>query len=79
MPDLTPTQTANHTEILAVPPPQPTLRLFQFVCGLSLALSAALSILWSLHWPLIGDASLIHYIVFLTQRMAWPPTASSAT
>jgi len=38
------------------------------VWGVSLAISALLYFTWSWRWPLVGDASLIHYIVFLTER-----------
>ena len=47
---------------------QPALLVFELVCTLFLAVSATLAILFSLHWPLVGDASLIHYIVFLTRH-----------
>jgi hypothetical protein len=36
--------------------------------GASLAVSALLYFVWSWRWPLVGDASLIHYIVFLTEH-----------
>jgi hypothetical protein len=45
---------------------------------LSIALSACLSFsatlyfLWSWRWPLVGDASLIHYIALLVER-GWSP------
>jgi hypothetical protein len=45
---------------------------------LSIALSACLSFsallyfAWSWHWPLVGDASLIHYIALLIER-GWSP------
>ena len=44
------------------------LRLFQLTLAVSLSVSTLLFILWSRHWPLVGDASLIHYIGFLIQR-----------
>ena len=34
----------------------------------SLLVSTALYLLWSRHWPLVGDAALIHYIGFLIQH-----------
>jgi hypothetical protein len=34
----------------------------------SLAVPAVLYFIWSWRWPLVGDASLIHYIVFLTEH-----------
>jgi hypothetical protein len=47
-------------------------RLFRAALAASLALSALLFFLWSWRWPLVGDASLIHYIGFLIQR-GWAP------
>jgi hypothetical protein len=38
----------------------------------SLAISTLLFVVWSRHWPLVGDASLIHYIGFLIER-GWAP------
>jgi hypothetical protein len=48
------------------------VRLFRIALATSLALSAMLFFLWSWHWPLLGDASLIHYIAFLIER-GWAP------
>jgi hypothetical protein len=47
-------------------------RLFRIALAASLTLSALLFFLWSWRWPLVGDASLIHYIGFLIQR-GWAP------
>jgi len=47
-------------------------RLFRAALAISLTLSALLFFLWSWRWPLLGDASLIHYIGFLIQR-GWVP------
>jgi len=47
-------------------------RLFRLALTLSLTLSALLYFLWSWRWPLVGDASLMHYIAFLIQRH-WVP------
>jgi len=62
-----------------VPPPTPerasavTLsRLFRPALAASLTVSALLFFLWSWRWPLVGDASLMHYIGFLIQR-GWVP------
>lgn len=62
-----------------MPPPSPArvfkatpLRLFRAALAVSLAVSAVLYFLWSWRWPLVGDASLIHYIGFLIQR-GWAP------
>ncbi len=44
------------------------LRLFRLALGCSLAISTLLFILWTWHWPLVGDASLIHYICFLIEH-----------
>jgi thiamine transporter ThiT len=48
------------------------LRLFRAALAVSLTVSALLFFLWSWRWPLVGDASLIHYIGFLIQR-GWAP------
>ena len=62
-----------------MPPPTPerasavTLsRLFRFALAVSLTVSALFFFLWSWRWPLIGDASLMHYIGFLIER-GWAP------
>ncbi len=47
-------------------------RLFQLALATSLTISAFLYFLWSWRWPLVGDASLMHYIAFLTGR-GWAP------
>jgi hypothetical protein len=47
-------------------------RLFRVLLAASLALSALFYFLWSWRWPLVGDASLIHYIGFLIER-GWAP------
>jgi thiamine transporter ThiT len=52
--------------------PHGPARLFRLPLAASFALSAALYFVWSWHWPLVGDASLIHYIAFLIQR-GWAP------
>src|ERR1017187_9816135 len=49
-----------------------TARLFRVALAASLTLSALLFFLWSWRWPLVGDASLIHYIGFLIQH-GWAP------
>jgi hypothetical protein len=49
-----------------------TARLFRVTLAASLTLSALLYFLWSWRWPLVGDASLIHYIGFLIER-GWVP------
>jgi hypothetical protein len=48
------------------------MRLFRLALAVSLSLSALLFFLFSWHWPLVGDASLMHYIVFLIER-GWAP------
>src|ERR1035441_5977198 len=62
-----------------MPPPSPArvlkgtpLRLFRAAVAVSLTVSALLYFLWSWRWPLVGDASLIHYIGFLIQRGCAP-------
>jgi len=47
-------------------------RLFRVALATSLGLCALLFFLWSWRWPLVGDASLIHYIGFLIER-GWAP------
>ncbi len=47
---------------------QNAIRLLRFAIAASLLVSTALYVVWSRHWPLVGDASLIHYIVFLMQH-----------
>jgi len=47
-------------------------RIFRLALAASLAISALLFFAWSWHWPLLGDASLIHYIAFLIER-GWAP------
>ena len=54
--------------------PQLIPRLFRAALAASLTVSALLYFLWSWRWPLVGDASLIHYIGFLIQR-GWVPYA----
>ena len=49
-----------------------TARLFRLALAASLTVSALLFFLWSWRWPLVGDASLIHYIGFLIER-GWAP------
>lgn len=40
------------------------VRLFQLTLAVPLAASALLFAVWSRHWPLVGDASIIHYVAF---------------
>jgi hypothetical protein len=47
-------------------------RIFRLALALSLTVSAGLFFVWSRRWPLVGDASLIHYIAFLIER-GWAP------
>jgi hypothetical protein len=54
------------------PSPISIARLFRALLVASLALSALFYFVWSWRWPLVGDASLIHYIGFLSQR-GWAP------
>lgn len=48
------------------------VRLFRVALAASLSLSALLFFAWSWRWPLVGDASLIHYIAWLIGR-GWAP------
>jgi hypothetical protein len=47
-------------------------RIFRYALAASLAVSALLYVPFTWHWPLVGDASLIHYIAFLIER-GWAP------
>ncbi len=47
-------------------------RLFRIALAASLSLSALAFFVWSWRWPLVGDASLIHYIAWLIGR-GWAP------
>ena len=49
-----------------------SMRVLRWLVAGSLAISTLLLILWSRHWPLVGDAALIHYIGFLIER-GWAP------
>src|SRR5580704_10601645 len=44
------------------------LSLFRLALACTLTVSTVLFVLWSRHWPLVGDASLIHYIAFLIEH-----------
>jgi hypothetical protein len=41
------------------------IRWLQVIFGSSLAISIAIFVITTIHWPLVGDASLIHYICFM--------------
>jgi hypothetical protein len=47
-------------------------RVFRILLAASLIVSALLFFVWSWRWPLVGDASLIHYIGWLIGR-GWAP------
>ena len=47
-------------------------RVFRVALAVSLSLSALLFFVWSWRWPLLGDASLIHYMGWLIDR-GWAP------
>ena len=47
-------------------------RLFRVALAASLSVSALLFFVWSWRWPLVGDASLIHYIGWLI-GLGWAP------
>jgi hypothetical protein len=66
---------AKDPRISTMPPPTSARasnvsvqRLFRIALAASLTVSALLFFVWSWHWPLLGDASLIHYIAFLIER-----------
>jgi hypothetical protein len=44
------------------------LRALRIALAISLTVSVALFVAWSRQWPLVGDASLIHYITFLIEQ-----------
>ena len=44
------------------------MRLFKAIVAICLVVSTLLFAVWSWRWPLVGDASLIHYIAFLIER-----------
>ena len=52
--------------------PQKALRLFYYLLADSLGVSALLFFLWTWRWPLVGDASAMHYLAFLMER-GWIP------
>jgi hypothetical protein len=47
-------------------------RLFRLALAASFTVSALFFFAWTWRWPLLGDASLIHYIAFLIER-GWAP------
>jgi hypothetical protein len=47
-------------------------RLFRATLAASLIASALVFFLWTWRWPLLGDASLMHYMSFLMER-GWAP------
>ncbi len=49
-----------------------TLRALRPATVLALSLCIALFLFRSIHWPLLGDASLLHYVVFLAKHGATP-------
>jgi hypothetical protein len=49
-----------------------TANVFRVTLAASLSICALLYFLWSWRWPLLGDASLIHYIGWLIER-GWAP------
>jgi len=51
---------------------QSAIRVFYWLLASSLVLSSLLFFLWSWRWPLVADASEIHYVAFLIQR-GWAP------
>ena len=42
-----------------------TRSIYSICLSATLIACAVASALWSLHWPLVGDATLMHYVVFL--------------
>jgi hypothetical protein len=48
------------------------LRALRPATVLALSLCIAVFLFRSIHWPLLGDASLLHYVVFLAKHGATP-------
>jgi hypothetical protein len=48
------------------------IRWLRWALAASLLVCAALYLVWTWHWPLVGDSSLIHYVAFLMDR-GWAP------
>jgi len=44
------------------------VRMLRIAIGLSLAVSAGLFVVWTRHWPLVGDASTMHYMAWLIEQ-----------
>ena len=42
--------------------------VFQIVLTVPLAVSLFCAVGWSWRWPLVGDASLMHYVIFLMSK-----------
>jgi hypothetical protein len=58
--------TDTHSSINLLPPPtNRSLQLFLFISSGVISVSAILYFAFTWRWPLVGDASLIHYICFL--------------
>ena len=50
----------------------PRLKVFQNLWVVSLSCALAAALIYSWRWPLVGDASLMHYVIFLIHR-GWVP------
>ncbi len=50
----------------------PDLKTFRLLVLIALSLCIAAFVVCSLHWPIIGDAALMHYVIFLIDRGAAP-------
>ena len=44
------------------------LHLFRLTLAIVLTVCTVLFVVWSRHWPLLGDASIIHYLSFLIEH-----------
>src|ERR1700753_241266 len=49
-----------------------TVSVYRFCLCAALAFCAIIGVIFSWHWPLVGDASLMHYVVFLAQHGLTP-------
>ena len=67
-----PTISEQGSRIVEAARQQRAVHLFYYLLAASLAVSALLFFLWTWRWPLVGDASAMHYLAFLIER-GWVP------
>jgi hypothetical protein len=63
---------STNRNTLPVIRPTSAHRAITGLCGAALCLSLLTAVIASRHWPLIGDASLMHYVVFLMHHGLLP-------